>query len=83
MAKKQLSVFDKHQLAIARKTLTFSDAGALIMGGPSKSESRDIIARITGNRPACDCDTSLGRNSAGFRDRGFIVCGNCHGVISN
>ena len=33
---KQLDVFDKHQLRIARQTLKYSDAGALIMGGMSK-----------------------------------------------
>jgi len=35
----KLSAFEKHQLAIARKTLTYSDAGAFIMGGPTKKES--------------------------------------------
>jgi hypothetical protein len=48
MAKRNLSVFDKHQLRIARKTLTYSDAGALIMGGPTKAEAREIIRRLAG-----------------------------------
>ena len=48
---KQLSVFDKHQLAVARKTLTYSDVGASIMGGPSKEEARQIILKLTG-KPA-------------------------------
>ena len=47
-AERQLSVFDRHQLAIAKKTLTYSDAGALIMGGPTKREAVDIIYRLTG-----------------------------------
>jgi len=44
--KSQLSVFEKHQLAIARKTLTYSDTGAFIMGGPTKKESRAFIAKM-------------------------------------
>jgi len=49
--KKELSVFDKHQLAIARKTLTYSYEGAKVMGGPSKEEAREIIKRLTGKEP--------------------------------
>ena len=49
--RRQLSVFDKHQLAIARKTLTYSGAGAKIMGGPTKAEAREIIKRLTGRTP--------------------------------
>jgi hypothetical protein len=41
-----LSVFDKHQLAIARKTLKYSDAGARIMGGMTKAEARAFIAKM-------------------------------------
>lgn len=48
--KRALNVFEKHQLAIARKTLTYSDAGALIMGGPSKDEAREIIMQLTGKK---------------------------------
>ena len=48
---RELSVPEKHQLAIAKKTLTYSDAGAKIMGGPTKEEAREIIRRLTG-RPA-------------------------------
>lgn len=51
ITKKELSVMDKHQLAIARKTLTYSDAGALIMGGPTKAEAREIIKKLTGKVP--------------------------------
>jgi hypothetical protein len=46
-----LSVPEKHQLRIAKQTLKYSDAGASIMGGPSKEEAREIILRLTG-RPA-------------------------------
>ena len=42
---------EKHQLAIARKTLKMSDIGAMIMGGPTKQESREIIKRLTGKAP--------------------------------
>ena len=47
-----LSVPEKHQLRIARQTLKYSDAGALIMGGMTKAEARDIIYRLTGKRAA-------------------------------
>lgn len=46
-----MNVFDKHQLAIARQTLRYSDAGAFIMGGMTKDEARKVILRITG-KPA-------------------------------
>jgi hypothetical protein len=38
-------VFAKHQLKIARQTLRYSDAGALIMGGMTKEEARLILAK--------------------------------------
>jgi hypothetical protein len=44
---KNLTVFDKHQLAIARKTLKLSDAGAAILGGMTKDEAREVIRRLT------------------------------------
>jgi len=48
---RSLSVPEKHQLRIARKTLKMSDVGALVMGGPSKEEARRIILELTG-KPA-------------------------------
>ena len=48
---KKLSVPETHQLRIARDTLKMSDAGALIMGGPTKAEAREIIKRLTGKEP--------------------------------
>jgi len=45
---KTLTVFDKHQLKIARATLKMSDAGARIMGGQTKDQARAIIRRLTG-----------------------------------
>jgi hypothetical protein len=48
---KELSVFDKHQLNIARKTLKMSDEGARIMGGMTKEEARKIIKKFTGKEP--------------------------------
>ena len=48
---RELSVPERHQLAIAKKTLTYSDAGAKIMGGPTKEEAREIIRRLTGRPP--------------------------------
>ena len=49
-----LSTFDRHQLRIARDTLRMSDAGASIMGGPTKEEARQIIYRLTGKWPRDD-----------------------------
>jgi hypothetical protein len=48
---RKLSVPQRHQLRVARKTLTLSDVGAVCMGGPSKEEARRIIQDLTG-RPA-------------------------------
>ncbi len=45
---RELSVFDQHQLKIARQTLKYSDAGAMIMGGMTKDEARSVILRFTG-----------------------------------
>ena len=44
----ELSVPEKHQLAIAKKTLKMSDAGAKIMGGMTKEEARKVIKKLTG-----------------------------------
>jgi hypothetical protein len=49
--KRYLTVFEQHQLKIARKTLTYSDEGARIMGPPSKAEARRIIEKLTGKKP--------------------------------
>lgn len=43
---KKLSVPEKHQLAIAKKTLKMSDAGANIMGGMNKKEAVDFLKKI-------------------------------------
>jgi len=47
-AKRHLTVFDQHQLKIARRTLQMSDAGARIMGGMTKAEARAVIKKFTG-----------------------------------
>ena len=49
--RRYLSVPEQHQLKIARKTLTYSDEGAKIMGPPSKAEARQIILKLTGRKP--------------------------------
>ena len=49
---RELSVPQRHQLKIARDTLKMSDAGARIMGGPTKEEAREIILRLTGKKMA-------------------------------
>lgn len=48
MNKKELSIFDKHQLAIAKKTMNLSDVGARVMGGMTKEEAKEIIKKFTG-----------------------------------
>ena len=48
----EMNIFDKHQLRIARDTLRMSDAGALIMGGPTNAEARAIIKKLTGKEVA-------------------------------
>ena len=48
MKQRELSVFDKHALKIARDTLKMPDAMLGVMGGPSKDEARATIKRITG-----------------------------------
>lgn len=50
MARQSLSVFDRHQLKIARRTLKLSDAGALILGGMTKDQARAVIKRLAGKR---------------------------------
>ena len=49
--RRYLMVPEQHQLRIARKTLTYSDESAKIMGPPSKAEARQIIKRLTGRMP--------------------------------
>lgn len=46
--KRRLDVFERHQLKIARRTLQLSDVGALIMGGMSKAQARELIRELTG-----------------------------------
>ena len=46
--KRKLSVFDRHKLKIARRTLKLSDVGALILGGMSKAQARELIRELTG-----------------------------------
>mgnify|MGYP001607644019 CR=1 FL=1 len=38
----------RHQLKIAKKTLTLSDVGVKIMGGMTKDEAREIIRKHYG-----------------------------------
>jgi len=43
--KHKLSVPEQHQLKIAKRTLEMSDVGAMIMGGMTKQDARDILNR--------------------------------------
>ena len=47
MAKLALSVPEKHMLRIARDTLKMTPQMAMVMGGPSPAEAREIIKRLT------------------------------------
>ena len=46
IAQSRLSVPEQHQLKIARDTLRMPDAMAAVMGGPTKTEAKAIIARF-------------------------------------
>ena len=51
MKRRELSVPEKHQLAIARKTLTYHDIAVKALGGMTKEEARQVILNLTG-KPA-------------------------------
>ena len=44
------SVFDKHQLKIARQTLKMTDAGARVMGGMTKADAKKIVEKAKKRR---------------------------------
>lgn len=44
--KKELSVFEKHQLRIAKATLKMNDVMANIMVGMTKKEAVEVIKRL-------------------------------------
>ncbi|MDD5006887.1 MAG: hypothetical protein PHC68_00625 [Syntrophorhabdaceae bacterium] len=44
--KVERSVFDIHQLKIARATLKMSDLGVRLMGGMTKGEAREIVNKF-------------------------------------
>ena len=48
----KLDIFQKHQLRIAKDTLKMSDAGALVMGGMTKEDAKDIIRKFVSNTKA-------------------------------
>jgi hypothetical protein len=45
---KTLQPPESHQVRIARDTLRMNDTMALVMGGPTKAEAREILARVAG-----------------------------------
>jgi hypothetical protein len=45
-----MTVFDKHQLNIARKTLRMSDLAIKALGGMTREEARQIITKLTGRK---------------------------------
>ena len=46
----KLSVPERHQLKIARKTLTYSDLAIKALGGMTRIEAIQIIKKLTGKR---------------------------------
>lgn len=42
-----LSVPERHQLAVARKTLKMPDEIVRVMGYPNKKQAREIISRLS------------------------------------
>ena len=55
----EMSVFDKHQLAIARKTMQMHCTGVFILGGMSHPEALAILRRLSRGSyhlpPDCTC----------------------------
>lgn len=49
--KRELTVPEKHQLTVARKTLRMPDEIVGVMGYPNKQQAREIIERLTGKKP--------------------------------
>ena len=47
----KLSVPEKHQLKIARRTLQLVDGADHILGGMTKDEARKCIKKLTGKVP--------------------------------
>ncbi len=45
---RKLTVPEHHELKIARRTMKLTDQMITVLGGPSKSEARATIRRITG-----------------------------------
>ena len=57
----KLSIPKYHQLRIAKQTLKMSDASARIMGGMTKNEARQIVARAHAAWP--DVEKAQRKNS--------------------
>ena len=45
---KKLSIPEKHQLNIAKRTLKMPDAMIPIMGGMTKEKAKEIVYKLTG-----------------------------------
>lgn len=58
------SVFDYHQLAVARGAMKMHCVGVRIMGGPDHGQAVEIIKKITGRTVRLDNDcTCVARQS--------------------
>ena len=55
-------VFTKHQIAIAKRTLRLSDAGAMILGGMTKAQARAFLAGTLGWSQTKLADYETGEN---------------------
>ena len=68
----KFSVFDWHQIRIAKRTLKLSDAGASILGSMSKEEARNILrkhgVRFTEVRSSSPSRTALHKSQLRVSD---------------
>ena len=58
----QLSVPERHQLKIARASMTKHCVGVAILGGPNHQRSADIIHDLTGQIVGIDADCTCNRS---------------------
>jgi len=65
----QRDVATRHMINIAIKTLKMSDAGALVMGGPTKAEARATLERYGIPRPNEDMETAYAERHTGLFSR--------------
>jgi hypothetical protein len=48
VSKRKLEGADKHQFAIAKRTLQLNDVGVMVLGGMNKEEAREFLEKRAG-----------------------------------